>query len=361
MWLERWTMRGWKRFIHAQVQWADDLLWLAGRPKLIVEWYRMWGTTPSVCWLRAADAFINKDFKRAVGYYERGLAQKPAHVARHCAVMDLAYCRYRTGDLEGAATELQKLTAESVALRDAYLLLAKINDILGKPDQSLQVLGDGLLLFPQDLKLMLAYMHTSLFYGLFHSRLGEVREQVLQIKRGLMLDDERQVFIDAALAHYELRCGDAECAERMIVRVLATGKAPHEIVILRGERLFEQRRVIQAREQLGRAMRLAPRNPRPVRLLAESYLLSGDFQEPEWAEQLATVACRLTNWKNIECLELLSRAYDEKGDTSTAELLSEKVREVRMTVELERVQLESPSGHVRALGEVRLRSDKMEM
>lgn len=354
-------MRGWKKTVRARLRRLEDTVWLLSRPKLIVEWYRMWQTLPVTPWLRAADAFINKDFKLAVEYYQRGLAKKPNHPARHCAVMDLAYCRYRTGGLEEANELLSSLTSQSVALRDAYLLQAKISDFFGKAESALQIVSDGLMLFPDDLKLMLAYLHTSLFNGLYHARLGEIREHILTLKRTLLLDDDRQVLIDSALAHYELRCGDGEGAERMIARVLATGRAPHEIVLLRGERLLAQRRVLQAREQLGRVMRMAPRNPRPVRLLAESYLLPEEFHEPDYAEQLATLACKMTNWKNVECVDLLSRVYDEKGDTSTAELLGERCRGLKLAVELEREQVEAPTGHVSEAAESRMRSNKLSM
>ena len=340
---------------------VEDSLWLTTRPKLILEWYRMWKTAPVVSWLRAADAFMNKDFSLAAQHYERGLQRRPNHPARHCAGMDLAYCRYRLGDLEIAAEELSKLTSNSVALRDAYLLLGKIYDILGKPQMALHTIADGMLLFPNDLKLILSYLHTALFNGFYQPYLAEVRETALRLKRTLMLDDERQVLIDAALAHYELRWGEIEGGERMLARVLATGKAPFEAVLLRGERLLGQKRVLQGREQLSRAMRAAPRNPRPVRLLAESYLLPDEFHEPDYAEQLAMSACKLSNWKNAEHVALLSRAFDEKGDTSTAELLAERTRKLRVVVEIEKTSLESPADQIRALREPKQRSAKAGM
>jgi len=295
----------------------------------------MWGTLPVISWLRAADLFIQKDFKRAAHYYRTGLSRQSKHPARHCARMDLAYCLYRTGEIKDALHELGIVTESSVALRDAYVLKAKIEDILGKAELSLQTLRDGLTLFPQDLRILVSFLHISLFNRIEHARLSEARGLLLQQKRELFLDDNRQVLLDAALAHFEIRMGDAESGDRMLARVLATGIAPVEAIILRGMRLLEQRRMIQAREQLGRAMRLAPRSSRPVRILAESYLQPGDFCELDWAEQMATAACKLSAWQNRECVEVLAKVMDTKGDTSTAELLAERSQDITRQLRVE--------------------------
>ena len=328
-------MRRGKELFKAISRGLRNLAWLAARPKLVFDWYRMWSAAPVADWLRAADCFVKKDFAQAAEHYERGLKAQPSHPARHCARMDLAYCLYRTGNILGSLTQLTVVTESSIALRDAYLLRAKIEDILGKPELALRSLSDGLVLFPQDLRLLISFAHACLFNGIEHERLQDVRENLLQQKRELLLDDNRQVLIDAALSHYELRFGDSESGDRMLVRVLATGIAPFEAIVIRGERLLEQRRMLQAREQLGRAMRISPRNPRPARLLAESYALPGDFCEPDWAEQLAQVACKLSSWQNRECVELLSRISDTKGDTSTAELLAERSNELSRQLRIE--------------------------
>lgn len=331
-------LKSWKTKIVGKTSRLGDLAWVVARPKLVYDWYRMWGTLPVTSWLRAADHFIQKDFKLAAEYYRVGLSRQLKHPARHCARMDLAYCQYRTGDIKEALEQLGVVTEASVALRDAYVLKAKIEDILGKSELSLQTLRDGLTLFPQDLRILVAFVHISLFNRIEHARLSEARGLLLQQKRELFLDDNRQVLLDAALAHYEIRVGDTESGDRMLARVLATGIAPVEAIVLRGMRLLEQRRMIQAREQLGRAMRLAPRSSRPVRILAESYLMPGDFCELDWAEQMATAACKLSAWQNRECVEVLAKVMDTKGDASTAELLTERsldlTRQLRVEFEV---------------------------
>ncbi len=329
------VMRSWRQAFVRKAEGIRNLFWLGARPKLVYDWYRMWGTLPVAHWLRAADCFIRKEFVAAALHYEKGLERNGKHPARHCARMDLAYCLYRNGEIERALQELRVVTESSVALRDAYLLRAKIEDILGRPEMAIRSLADGLALFPQDTRLLVGFIHICLFNDIEHPRLSEVRGVLLQQKRELLLDDNRQVLLDSALAHYELKIGDTESGDRMLVRVLATGMAPFEAIVIRGERLFEQRRMLQAREQLGRAMRLSPRNPRPARLLAESYLLPGDFCELDWAEQLAAVACKASAWQNPECIEIFARVMDSKGDASTTELLLERRDGLNRQIQLE--------------------------
>lgn len=316
-----------------------DSLWLMVRPRMAVEWYRMWRTVPVKDWLRAADLFIRGDYSRAAEYYRRGLSHRPMHPASTCARMDLAYCCYRLGRLDEAIELLDLLVGQRVSLRDAYLLRAKLAGIVGCPQDGFEVLAIGNEVFPDDVSILASSLHINLSHQIDARRLHECFGQLLRLKQQLALEDERQVTLDTALAHYELRCGDTEAGDRLLARVLATGAAPYEAVLLRGERLLRLGRILSAREQLTRAMRSAPRNPRPVQLLAETYLVAGYTEEPEFAEQLASVACRLSHWENPECIELLARAYDRKCDYNSSELLKARAQSLRSA---QKVQLAIP-------------------
>lgn len=306
-----------------------DTVWLVMRPQMAVEWYRMWKTVPVKDWLRAADLFIRGDYSKAADYYRRGLRARPMHPASTCARMDLAYCCYRLGRLDEAIDLLDLLVGQRVNLRDAYLLRSKLAAIVGCPHDGFEVLGIGVEVFPDDVSILSASLHINLSHQLDARRLHECFSRLLRLKQQLALEDERQVTLETALAHYELRCGDTEAGDRMLARVLATGAAPYEAVLLRGERLLRLGRILSAREQLTRAMRSAPRNPRPVQLLAETYLVAGYTEEPEFAEQLASVACRLSHWENPECVELLARAYERKCDYNSSDLLKARAQSLR--------------------------------
>lgn len=316
----------------------SDRLWLVRRPRLLLEWYRLWGTMPVPSWIRAAHFFQEGDFRSALEYYERGLLEHPSHRAAQCARLDIAYCKYRLDQLEEAVEELTRLTAGGAPLKDAHLLLAKIYHLLGRPLAAVSTLSRALEIFPADSQVACAYMHLALGTVPASDVIEELKDLLVSIKRDTGLEDVRHIHIDAALAHYETRCGDAELGDRMLARVLATGHAPFEAVILRAERLLDQQRIIPAREQLARAMAAMPRSSHPARLLAESYLIEGILYEPEWARQLATVACTTSHWQDARCLDVLIRAVEACGDVATAELFRVRHGSLPSTREYDRLE-----------------------
>ncbi len=306
-----------------------DSLWLVARPQMAVEWFRMWHSAPIVKWLRAADYFVRGDYSRAGSYYSSGLLKHPNHGASNCARMDLAYCYYRLNKVEESIELLDGLILSRINLRDAYLLRSKLATIVGNPADGMAVLMIGLEVFPDDIGLLSASLHINLTSQLDARQLHETYVSLLKLKQQLSLEDDRQSVVDTAIAHYELRFGEPENGDRLLARVLATGSAPYEAVLLRGERLLRLGRILSAREQLTRAMRSAPRNPRPVQLLAETYLVPGYTEEPEFAEQLASAACRLSHWENPDCIEVLAEAYERKADYNSSELLKARAQTVR--------------------------------
>ena len=315
-----------------------DRVWILRRPKLLLDWYRLWSTWPVASWIRAAHCFQDGDFRQALNFYRQGLAEHPTHRAAPCAKLDIAYCYYRLDELETATEELQDLIHSGAQLKDAYLLLAKIQALLGLPLSAGSTMFRCLEMFPNDVQALVAYVHLGLWVGLPHESLIDAKDALISLKRGLMLDDSRQVGIDSAIAHCEIRGGDIELGDRVLARALATGRAPYEAVLLRGERLLEQQRIIPAREQLTRAMGLMPRSSRAARLLAESYLIEGIFFEPEWAKQLATSACKASHWQDVRCIEVLIRAYEACGETGAAQLFSQRIPSLASFREMERLR-----------------------
>lgn len=295
------------------------------RPTLIINWWKIWKTPPVVSWIRGAELFKEGNFKSAATHYRRGLNRKRSHKAAACARLDLGYCLYQLGDLSGALQELSTVVKGSVPLKDAYLLLSKLQLSLGRTAEGIETMKRCLSLFPDDVQATLCYA-----YGLFTTdapakQLTLMKQYLLTIKEKLSLTDPLTVSVDTALATYELRYGEKPLGEQLLARVLASGVAPFEAILLRGEQWLKEGRLQQSRDQLERAMKAQPQDPRPLMLLARTYLADGENLEPDYAAQLATAACGRSNWENAECLTVLAEAYEHLDDPDTSLLIQTRL------------------------------------
>ncbi len=305
-----------------------NLAWIARKPQFIYHWVKHWKSFPVFTWLKAADYFLNKNFKLAAQYYRIGLNKHRNHPAKNCARMDYSYCLYRSGDLKESLKELKQMCLEEQEQKDCYLLAAKIYSYLGRTDLAITMLNSGLRCFPDDILVLTKYLHLSLETNLEQMIIDHLKEKLLKIKSLLNLDDNRIEIIDTALAHYSLQIEKNEDGEKLLARILASGKAPFEAVLLKGKRLLELGRIIPAREQLTRAMKISPRDPYPVLYLAESYLEYENFEDPEYALQLAKLACELSLWENVECMKTYIAALEKNYDHSTAELFEARCKKL---------------------------------
>jgi tetratricopeptide (TPR) repeat protein len=298
---------------------------LGYRPSLLIGWWKLWRSIPVVDWIRAAELFRAGEFKRAAFYYDRGIQLNPKNPAIYCAKLDHAYCVYQLGEPAKAKTLLEELTA-AAPLKDAHLILAKIQLALGKNADAVSTMKRCLSFCSDDLQVALCYAHVMFESDSPAITMKLVKDFINTFREKLSIDDPMHVAVDTALATYECYFGDEELGERLLSRALASGVAPFEAIMLRGERWLEQGRVTQAREQLDRAAKGCPTDPRPYLRLAESYLLNGELLEPKYSVQLATVACRLSNWENKECLEVLRQGYLALQDVDMVELIESRLR-----------------------------------
>lgn len=296
------------------------------RPRLLLSWYKLWKGIPIVDWIRAAELFRAANFKRAAFYYKRGLDRHPNSRASQCAKLDYGYCLYQENQLLEAVEVLQKLLNSGCQLKDAYLLLAKLQLTLGRTKDAASTMQKALSIAPEDIQVALCYAHVMFDANVPALTMKLVKDFVNTFRAKISLEDPVHVAVDTALATFECRYGDEEVGERLLSRALASGVAPFEAILLRGERWLEQGRIHQAREQLERAAKSCPADPRPYAKLAESYLLQGDFYEPEYAVQLATVSCKCSNWENHLSLDVLRQGYGELKDHDMVELIEERLR-----------------------------------
>ena len=301
---------------------------------IYANWIRRWHTFPVRDWIRAAMFFESGNFQLAADLYKRGLEKRPNHIAASHARFDYGYCLYRLGRLVEARTSLTETISANNRLRDAYLLLARIHLIFGHNRSALQTLKRCVELMPADISALTSYFHLLVSSGTDGSRMGLMRDELIQTKMRLQLDDFGQEQIDGCLAAYELKYGNRQRGERLLARVLASGRAPYDVILLRGELFLADGRIIQAREQFARAARIAPRDPRPFMFLANTYMTESPFQEIEWGLQNATAACRLSSYENAECLSALVRAYELNGESDVALLFIERMRDLPSTRQL---------------------------
>jgi tetratricopeptide (TPR) repeat protein len=298
-----------------------------------VKWFQVWKCLPVLSWVKAAQFYKNSDFVSAKRCYQDGIKKYPKHKAADLARLDLAYCYYRDGELEDALVELQQIVDSKAVKKcseDVYYLLSRINYVLGNEREQLDYLRKGAKLFPDSVKIWTFYLHSLAGHSCkaHNSIIAEahfVKEYVEDLRRPLAITDANLDKLDTAIAHFMLVFDDMELGESMISRVLAGNTAPYEAILIRGSRLLESDRVLLARQQLTRAMGIDPRDPVPVRLLAESYMIEGQFYNVHWAEQLANSSCKISSWKNQKSLETLKRAYSEVEELDTAELIDSRI------------------------------------
>jgi len=305
------------------------------RVKEYVRWYKYWGTLPVPAWVQAAEQFREKNFLKASKRYRVGLRKSASHPAANSARFDLAYCYYKQGKYDLALEQLSTLIDKRVTIKEAYLLYSRIKTALGLIVSAKKAVALCEQLFPDDAQVLSCLTHATINTNGSSEEILLLKRKLIGIKRDLELEDNLALHVDTALAHLEIRFGDIKKGERILARVLATGAAPYEAILLRGERFLELGRLGVARQQLNKAMSVCPNDPRPICLIARSYLRVGKDYKPDWALQLAQAACKASHWQNSDCLSVLARAYEAQGEDSYASLLLEKVKELPSTKELD--------------------------
>lgn len=297
-------------------------------------WYKHWGTKPVLYWIKGADLFRNGNFSDAIKHYQDGINKYPKHPAKDCAQFDLAYCLYRIEKVEEAEKYLAELIQKRSELKEVYLLASRIKSATGFVVTAKNILELASQIFPKDPQILSCLAHSYMYADCSDEQIEIIRSNLQIVRQDLNIEEINYLHIETALSHLEIRRGDLAKGERLLSRVLSTGQAPYEAVILRAERLLETSRVMPAREQLARAMAACPRDPKPMILLARSYLRVGNDYNVDWAKQLAYAAGRASYWKNAEAVSVIARAHEESGDIDSAEIFIEKIKNLPSSLEL---------------------------
>ena len=296
-------------------------------PRLYFRWIRRWRSVPIRSWLIAARLFESGDFISAVPHYVRGLTHHPKHPAAGNARFDLAYSLYRLGRIRAALAELELLVRNQPENRDATLLYGRLLFILGRSECALREIYQATEIFLNDPAPHVALLHLiadspdSIVQDVaWRTRAYRSRAKLLTQLDLMPAGSSPALAVEAALAAFDLRLGNREAGEQRVLRLLAGGSVGYEVLFMRGLQFLAADRVLQARELLTRATRLAPRDPRPVVYLAHSYLRAGAFESPLFALQLAQSAATSTEYSNPRVLDLLAEAHAAAGNCEEAEL-----------------------------------------
>ena len=295
------------------------------QPTLWFAWLRVWKGLPEIRWMLAAHHFRNGNYRLAAEFYKAGLVNKQ-HPAFRFAQLDLAYCLFRLRDPDASRIVLKEILASEQRLRDAYLLLAEIELLFGDHDTAETVLKNCLYDFPDDFKATLLLAQTVFSSPAKSSQFSETLDLLYRLREARQLDDAEMPSIDMLIAQYQLFYGDSAKGEKQLARVLAHEASPLEASLLRAEWLLEQGRTFQAQVQLGRVAERMPLNPRPLALLARSYLIEGALSNFTWALNLAQTACQLSSYRHPEYLEILAAAYEANHEDLAALLILEKLK-----------------------------------
>lgn len=310
-------------------------------PRVLIHWWSLWKSAPVFDWIIGAQHFRDGNYEVARTYYRRGLLSAPKHRAAGCARLDYAYCLYRCGEWLDAKDELIKLTLQAPLMREAFMLFAEIELVLGRPQAAVNVLKRFLLRNPNDPVILGMVTHSSVAAGVSPEKLIALREKLTEAKQELDLEDEGVDSLSVALAQIEYALGEEQIGDQLLARVMATGVCPIEGIVLRAERLIKQRRFIQARKHLDRALKSSPRHPRIYALLARTYLGERSSNEAAWAVRLALLGCQHSFWQNAEVLQTLVAAYEQNNEKDAALLVALRMRKLASVSELNLDSLKS--------------------
>lgn len=307
---------------------------LLSQSKSTYRWWRIWGGLPVFSWVCAAIYYHREEFRQAKDYYLKGLEKNKTHRAARYARLDLAYCYYRLEDFKSALKELGLVVRDKDPIKDGFSLQAKILTSLGKHKQAARVLAKAIRVFPEDNYLLARYAHALYFHSVEKGKASVAHNAIEQHKKTADINDVCYRALETASAHFELVYGEREKGEKILVRALASGDAPFEAYLLRGEQLLEQGRTEIAREQFKRAMTIVPLDARPLSFLAESYLLEED-QNLEWAESLALRSAALSCWQDERVLKILMLCAQINEDADKQLLYTNRYYELAIARELD--------------------------
>ncbi len=287
-------------------------------------WVRTWRALPVRSWIKAEVLFEKGRFPDAVEYYRLGLATASRHPARIAAAAKLAHCLCKTGQFRDAVLTLEKAVREDPSRRDTYVRLTKLDLWLCRPKDAVSAIKECMSRTRPDAEIAGLYLLAALECG--ESSQGV--DEAYSLARQFNTSRSSTPLLRTALARYDLIKGNRHRARSALARLCLEQRTPIEAFVVMGELLLRDGSTEHARKYLRKALSVSPQHPKVQTLLAESYLTEGPTRAPEYALQLASNACRVSQWKHPHSMHVLAEAFYQCGKRTDALLVAHKAREV---------------------------------
>jgi predicted Zn-dependent protease len=278
---------------------------------------------PVHSWIRAADHYRAGRYDVAERLYRKGLAKHLFHPARISALLDLSHCLFRLRRLDEAEAVLRQAVMAAPKERETYVRLARLQLWSGYATEAAWTMRTCLQQVSPDPELVSIFVTAVVETGGVGYMVREAKEQLSSIHA----DVEAYPRLEVAKARFECITGAVESGRERLAQLAALDKGPFDAVVAFAELLMDEGKIAYARHHLHRALIVSPEHPKVLTLLARSYVELGAFFEPEFAIQLATKACQMTEWKGIHEMHLLARAYACSGDKVSALLVASKAKD----------------------------------
>lgn len=294
------------------------------KASVLSAWLKTWGSLPVLSWIKAASHYRNGDYEGAAALYSAGLKKHPNHKAQFCARLDLAYCLFKLKQFDEAQAHLKFIVSHCPASREGHLRLARLHLWLGQAHEAAWALHHALRHIPADAELAAIY----LLAVLENDGPAFLLKEAAEVAQREDLRRAESPRLDLALACYAMRNGKYEEARQTIDTLASRNGAPFESALIFAELLLEDGELGGAREELRRALAVAPEHPRVLSLMAESYLRGDAPTNVDFAVQLGVQSCQASAWKSPREMHILAEAYLRAGDKFAALVVASKAKEV---------------------------------
>lgn len=293
---------------------------------VVRRWWTTWRTLPVISWVKAANLYRAGNFNEAEIHYARGLKRYAHHPAQFCARLDYAYCLFKSKKFDEAEKQLRTVISGLPKIAEGYLRLARLQLWTGHSLDAAWTARRGIAEVGALPELAALFLYSVVENGGPQYMLREALKAAEDVEaehdhaplKKLIAARARQAYVDSK----------SEGALKDLRDIAEEKDAPFEAILMYAETLLDMERVAEARQELRRALGAAPEHPRVLSLLAETYLRSGIFYEPNYAQQLAAAACQCTNWQSPREMHILAEAYYHSGDKIAALVTASKAKQV---------------------------------
>lgn len=296
---------------------------MISRARLYLSWIQTWRTLPVLSWIRANDLYKSKRYDMAYRFYKAGLDKHPNHPARLAARLDLGYCYFKLHRFDEAQEQLRWVINTSPGYKDAHVRLARMQSWIGHSLDAAWTVRRAIQRFGPDPELVALFLYNIVEHEGTSYLITEALKYAEESKeRG----DVRSPLLETAFAKLALQRGNREEARDRLMNICGQINCPFEAVLLLSEIRIQDDEIETARHELKQLMKSISDHPRILSLLAETYLKSGEFYNPDYACQLAVSACQHSQWSSPRELHILAEAYFHQGDKISALVLASKAK-----------------------------------